>query len=122
MPNKKILLVDDDYDLRYLLKKKLISEGLECYEVSHPENAIPKAEDVQPQLILLDLNLPQMSGFGLLRAIKQKETLSHIPVVVLSVYDDEEIKQESLNLGAALYVTKAEMNDSLMHKIEGFLN
>lgn len=103
---KRILIVDDDLDLLEAIKESLKVHHFQCMTLSSPEGGVEKARHWSPHLILLDLGLPKMSGFGLLREIKKNPTLHDIPIVILSGISDEEIVREGLNLGAVGYLKK----------------
>ncbi len=121
MPHKiKILIIDDDQDLLNLLKTKLRRSNIECITATLPGEGLQKANDYVPDLVLLDLNLPKMSGFGFLREFKHRSQLSKIPVVVLTSIVDEEISEEALNLGACSYLTKACTEKELLAVIDQY--
>lgn len=104
---KKVLIIDDDPDVLDLVSERLKEHSFECYTAELPGEGLEKAMEFKPDLVLLDLMLPKMSGFGFIREFKLRSDLSHIPVVVLTALADEDIAQEAMNLGAAGYLTKA---------------
>lgn len=99
-------MIDDDPDLLATVKERLHSHNFLCSTLSSPEEVLERALHWRPHLILLDLGLPKMSGFGLLREIKNNPKLHNIPVVILSGFSDEEVVREGLELGAAGYLNK----------------
>ncbi len=104
---KKILLIDDDQDILDLVTERLRQNNFECYTAQLPSEGLEKALEFKPDLVLLDLMLPKMSGFGFMREFKMRSELANIPVVVLTALADEDIAEEAMNLGAAGYLTKA---------------
>lgn len=118
----KVLIVDDDQDLLYLLKKKLYKSDIACVTATQPSEGLDKANNQNPDLVLLDLNLPKMSGLGFLREFKHRPKLSDIPIVVLTSLADEEVCQEAMNLGAAAYLTKDCSDNELLTVIDRFAN
>ncbi len=104
---KKVLIIDDDPDILDLIVERLRESHFECYTAEFPAEGLEKALEFKPDLVLLDLMLPKMSGFGFIREFKLRSELAHIPVVVLTALADEDIAQEAMNLGAAGYLTKA---------------
>jgi two-component system phosphate regulon response regulator PhoB len=104
---KKILIVDDDSDILELLKFTLESSHFECETALSATDGLQKALTYKPNLILLDLMLPEMSGFGFMRELKNNTQYGQIPVVVLTSLADEEIASEVMDLGAVGYLSKS---------------
>lgn len=103
---KKVLIVDDDPAVVDVLKRRVEKDRFVCLTAATASDGLKKALHHKPDFILLDLMLPQMSGFGFLRELKKHPELSEVPVVVLSGLGDEEVAQESMDLGAVGYLTK----------------
>ncbi len=100
---KKLLIVDDKLELRQLLRSYLVEEGFEVYTASNGQEALFTARDHKPDLIILDLMMPEMSGFEFLRTFRRE---SDTPVIVLTARLEENDKVVGLELGADDYVTK----------------
>ncbi len=120
----KILLVEDNYEDAAVTKRVLshnklnndlvmATSGKEALAVLQNKN---KAD--LPQLILLDINLPDISGIDLLTRIKKDKNLSNIPVVILTGSNVDQDIQKSYDLGADSYLVKPISNDALMLVIE----
>lgn len=108
----RILVVDDDESLRDLLRLHLSAAG---YEVSVAEDAIEAGYGIlsnPPDLIISDVNMPHMSGFEFIAALKSDETISHIPVIFLT--SNEESDSCGKDLGAVGYLTKPVRADRLL--------
>lgn len=116
----KVLIIDDDIDLLHLLTKKLHKNDIECISATLPGEGLKKAQEYNPDLVLLDLNLPKMSGFGFLREFKHQPQLSPIPVVILTAIDDADVSQEAINLGAVTYLTKSCSDEELISAINKY--
>jgi two-component system KDP operon response regulator KdpE len=101
--NPLILIVDDEPAIRRLLRTSLSAEGYRTVEAETGADAIARARDAAPDVIVLDLGLPDMDGTDVLRTIR---AASAVPVVVLSAREDERGKVAALDLGADDYVTK----------------
>lgn len=101
-----VVLVDDSQDVHRLLRARLRSEDLELLDVYTGEEAIAAAREKHPALILLDLNMPGMDGFEVLRALKEEAATLDIPVIVLSGLQSPHDKVTAFDLGAVDYVTK----------------
>ena len=100
---KKILVVDDKLELRTLLKSYLTQEGFEVVTASDGQEALYVARHERPNLIILDLMMPEMGGYEFMRAYNRE---ADTPVVVLTAKIEENDKVLGLELGADDYVTK----------------
>lgn len=98
-----ILIVDDERPIRRFLRASLVSHGYTVIEAANGQEAISQVTARQPDLVILDLSLPDMEGMAIL---KQMREWSGIPVIILSVRDDEEQKIKALDAGADDYLTK----------------
>ncbi len=110
----KVLLVDDDATLRQTLGIALRAEGHEVLLAADGRSALQAAAEDQPDLLVLDLGLPDLSGVEVLRQLR---TWSALPVVVLSARDGSRDMVEALDLGADDYVTKPFGTDELFARI-----
>jgi len=98
-----VLIVDDDPAIRRLLRTSLGAEGYRTIEAARGAEALAAAAATPPDLVLLDLGLPDLDGIEVLRRLR---AASPVPVVVLSAREDERGKVAALDLGADDYVTK----------------
>jgi two-component system KDP operon response regulator KdpE len=110
----RILLVDDDATLRQTLSIGLRAEGHGVLLAADGRTALQAAREDQPDLMVLDLGLPDLSGVEVLRELR---TWSRLPVVVLSARDGSQDKVEALDLGADDYVTKPFGSEELLARI-----
>ena len=99
-----LLVVDDEPPIRRLLRTSLGAEGFEVIEADSAEKALTAIETRKPEIVILDLGLPDQDGLDVIRRIRRSG--SKLPIVVLSSRDDERGKVEALELGADDYVTK----------------
>jgi PAS domain S-box-containing protein len=115
----KVLVVDDDRDTRDLLQIALEQRGFSVILTSSGKRALTLARQEHPHLILLDLKLPGMDGYEVLRRLKSLPETAEIPVVVITgSLTDEELKQQKLlSLGAARFMTKPFAVDELVNEI-----
>jgi signal transduction histidine kinase/CheY-like chemotaxis protein len=111
---ERILIVDDDSAIRSMLKQYLQDRGYETEEAADAKEAIGKARSLRLDLILLDIMMPGLSGYDVLRVLKNDEITRDIPVIVVSVLED---RQRALMLGASDYVTKPVDEKELFKKI-----
>ncbi|MCK4859001.1 MAG: response regulator [Candidatus Omnitrophica bacterium] len=103
---EKILVVDDEESIVELLGYNLKKEGFKVIGALDGEKALDLAKTANPNLIILDLMLPGLHGYEVLRLLKKNMHLSHIPVVILSAKTLEEDIDKGIQLGANDYVTK----------------
>jgi two-component system phosphate regulon response regulator PhoB len=101
-----ILVVDDEDHLRRLLCDLLAREGYTTIEARDGAEAIDRVDQHAPDLILLDLNLPGLDGYGVLAKIRSRGDTKHIPVVVLTAKGDEDNEVRVLQAGADDFLTK----------------
>jgi diguanylate cyclase (GGDEF)-like protein len=102
----KVLIIDDSPDALALAKARLGKEGLDLICADGGKAGLALAASAKPDLILLDLDMPDMSGFDVCRTLKADADLCMIPVIFLSGSGGPEDKVKGLNLGAVDYVTK----------------
>ena len=119
---KKILIVEDDNFLRSLTAKRLEKEGYTVAVAVDGESALVTAQDEQPDLILLDLLLPGLDGFGVLGKLKAHNDLKKVPVIVFSNLGQKEDIEKAKLLGADQFLIKANFTlDDVMDKIKSAL-
>lgn len=102
----RILVVDDDPVILRLIEVNLDLEGFDVVTASRGEDAIVKAAKKKPDLILLDLMMPEMSGWELAERLQKQEESAGIPIVFLSARTQEDDRRRGEELGVAGYVTK----------------
>ena len=102
----KVLLVEDSEDNRQMMKRLLEMSGYEVVEAVNGEQAVQKAQNLFPDLILMDLSLPRIDGLAATRMIRAIPGLSKVPVIVVSAHDTSDFHAEALASGCNEYVTK----------------
>ncbi len=100
---KRILIVDDEDTIRRVLRATLISHGYDTREAVTGAEAVQFAIEYRPELIVLDLGLPDLSGIEVLKKIRE---WSAVPILILTAHDSEAEKVNALDLGADDYLTK----------------
>ena len=107
-PPKRILIIEDNADLAYGLRNNLEIEGYHVEVVGDGAKGLSRARAAKPDLVILDLMLPGMDGFRVLRALREESPASSngIPVLILTARGEEADKVRGLRLGADDYVTK----------------
>ncbi len=102
----KILIVDDNPKIMAIAKVHLKKEGLEVLCVESGKSALESAKQEKPDLVLLDVDMPDMSGFEVCQILKDNTELCMVPVIFLTATDDHSSRVRGLDLGAVDYVTK----------------
>ena len=123
--SKHILLVEDDPMLTELYQTKLEMEGFQVSVATDGEAGLASAKKLKPDLILLDIMLPKMNGFEVLKDLKKSKTVSAIPVIVLTNLGGEKAdsdKRLALSLGAQDFLVKMfHLPDDIVGKIKSVL-
>ena len=107
MEQKKILLVEDDPFISEMYTVKFEKAGYACEVASTGKEGLTKAKEWQPDIVLLDILIPEMDGFEVLSALKKDAAMSSIPVVMLTNLGQKEDIEKGAALGAAAYIVKA---------------
>lgn len=118
MPGKKILVVEDDRNITELLRLYLEKEGFTVYAAENGGKAVSEFERVGPDLVLLDIMLPVLDGWAVLREIRG---MSNVPVIMLTARDDSYDKVSGLEMGADDYVVKPFDMKELIARIHAVL-
>jgi len=117
----KILIVEDEDDLSELLAYNYGKEGFETVKVVDGDEAIIAVEDEQPDLVILDWMLPNVSGIEICRQIRARTETRNLPVIMLTARGDEDDRIRGLNRGADDYVTKPFSMSELMARTQALL-
>lgn len=103
---KKVLVVDDEASIREIYKKEFVDNGFDVILAADGEEGLLKAGEKTPQLILLDIMLPKMSGIDVLKSLKKNPLTKDTPVLLLTNLGEETIIKEGFTLGADGYLLK----------------
>ncbi|HLR24594.1 MAG TPA: response regulator transcription factor [Fodinibius sp.] len=117
--SKKIIIVEDEPSLVFTLEDTLESEGYEVFITEEGEKAVQIVEQEEPDLMILDLMLPGMSGFDVCKKIRTKDFT--LPIIILTARDQEIDKVTGLNIGADDYMTKPFGVKELLARIKALL-
>ena len=113
----RVLLIEDDSATAQSIELMLKSENFNVYVTDLGEEGIDLGKLYDYDIILLDLNLPDMSGIDILEKVKTNPHTKRLPVIVLTTTDDEREIQRCYDLGANVYITKPVDYDSFAHAI-----
>jgi len=106
MAGKKILIVEDEEDVMELIRYNLAKEGYDCDAAYNGQEALETAKSMLPDLVLLDLMLPEIDGLEVCRQLKSSPQTEDIPIVMVTAKSDETDIVTGLELGADDYITK----------------
>ncbi len=115
---KKILVIDDEFQITRVLKRSLGSHRYDVRTASDGESGVELFRDFNPDLLITDLSMPEMSGIEVCRAVRK---ISEVPIIVLSVKGDESTKVEALDAGADDYITKPFGMNELLARVRAAL-
>ncbi len=121
MAQETILIVDDEQDIRELVAYNLKKEGYQTLEASTGEEALRKAREQNPDLILLDLMLPGVSGLDVMKRLKADPTAKDVLVIMLTAKGEEADIVTGLELGADDYITKPFSNRVVIARIRAVI-
>jgi len=111
--------IDDDAEMGYIIRLMLKAMGFEARSFLHPREAVQlMMEGSAPDLIVLDMNMPGVTGIDVLEFIRSRDRWNHIPIIILSVESADEMVERAMNLGADGYVFKPMTMDELDEAIE----
>jgi twitching motility two-component system response regulator PilH len=117
MPVRKILIVDDSATNRHFLSEMLARHGYRCTTAQSGQEAIDKAKAEQPDLVLMDVVMPDMDGYQATRAITRDEATKNIPVILCTSKSQATDQLWGLRQGAKAYVVKPVNEKELLAKI-----
>ena len=116
-----ILYIEDNPDNRLLIRRVLNAEGYTVQEASNASSALTALETMRPDLILMDINLPDMDGYTLTAHIRALPNLGLVPIVALTANVMKGDRERSLEAGCDGYIQKPVDIDTLTQQIERFL-
>jgi DNA-binding response OmpR family regulator len=120
---KKVLLIDDEKDFCMFLKKNLeIRGGYSVLIANNGKDGVAAAVRNRPDLILLDIIMPGVSGFDVLKELKEREETTAIPVIMLTAVNKDEAKERALELYNEDYIIKPVLLSDLEAKIKDVLS
>lgn len=118
MENYRILLVDDEDDILDFLELILEEQGYSVIKASSGKDALAAAQMHHPELILLDIMMPEMDGWEVLKLLKADEEIAHIPVAMLTARTEMKDKIQGLQEGAIDYICKPFATKDLLDKLQ----
>jgi two-component system, sensor histidine kinase and response regulator len=118
----KVLHVDDEESLRFTMEMLLTEEGYEVFQAENGIEGYKMVEECQPDVILLDVNMPIMDGYELLENLQKSETMSDIPVIMNTANGKEDDIVQAFEAGAVDYITKPTRELELLARLDTHIN
>jgi two-component system response regulator AtoC/two-component system nitrogen regulation response regulator NtrX len=117
-----ILLVDDSEVSNFLMQSILEERGYSILSVSNGKDALDFLKQQQPNLIILDIMMPEMNGFGVLESVKKFEATAKIPVMILTARNNLKDQEKAISMGAADYMIKPIDIDDVVERVSRLMN
>jgi DNA-binding response OmpR family regulator len=117
----RVLLVDDEDQLRRVMKDLLERDGYKVFEAGDGAQAIEQVDIHAPDILVLDLNLPGLDGYGVITQLRSRQTTEHIPIIVLTAKGDEDNEVRVFELGADDFLSKPFRARALSARIQAVL-
>ena len=115
--SKRILAVDDELDVLLIVKTALQTEGFEVETASNGPDALKLAKETNPDLILLDVMMPGMTGFEVLKELKKHDATATTPVIMLTGVSERSKIVQAIGSGTTFYIIKPFDFEDLMEKV-----
>ncbi len=116
-----VLLVEDTEDNRQMMRHLLQMSGFNVVEATNGKEAVERAHEVDPQIILMDLSLPIIDGLAATREIRSDPEFDRVPIVAVSAHDTADFHNDALEAGCDAYVTKPINYTELEELVHRFL-
>jgi len=117
----RILVAEDERDIRELINFTLMFAGHTVTLAANGEEAVQKVAEANPELIMMDVRMPRLTGYEACRQIKAMEAWKHVPVVFLTAKGQDEEVQSGIEAGATAYILKPFSPDELTRRVAEFL-
>lgn len=114
---KKVLLIDDEPDVIEVLRLPIEAAGYQCFSATEPVSGIKLATLWHPDVIILDLNMPRMTGFEVMKELKNNASLKQIPIIAYTALAGNHLRKEALAMGAADFIEKIHGYHILLEQI-----
>jgi DNA-binding response OmpR family regulator len=118
---KRILVVDDEVYIAHILEFSLGMEGYEVITAMSGQEALTQADQESPDLIVLDILMPDMDGYEVCRRLRADERFAETPIILLTAKHGEEDRTRGLEVGASAYITKPFRPVELIDQIRSLL-
>ena len=117
----KILVIEDEFQIRLNLQMMLKAEGFDVNQAANGKEGLAKIAEAKPDLVLCDVMMPELDGFGVLEAVRGNPDNADLPFVFLTALDDRASMRRGMNLGADDFLNKPFTRDELLAAISSRL-
>ena len=121
MTVKRILVVDDEWKIRQIVVHLLKQSGYETHDTGESVNAATLAAEVRPDLVILDISMPNKDGFTVAREIRDNEATKKTPIMFMTARDEADLVDKAYDLGAVGYVEKPFSNETYLQVVSRLL-
>lgn len=118
---KKILLIDDEPELVRAVTVRFKASGYEVIPAFDGQEGIDKAQEFKPDLVLLDIVMPEMDGYEVCKRLKSNPDTKDIPILIFTAYDQRDLEQKCILAGANVIIMKPFETDELLESVNKFL-
>jgi DNA-binding response OmpR family regulator len=118
---RRVLVAEDDPGIRELIRARLTTAGYDTHTAHNGREALQRMRALKPDGLILDINMPELDGFGVLEALKAEEVLKRIPVLVLTARHGAEDVKRAVGLGAKDFLTKPFNDGQLIGRVARLL-
>lgn len=123
MENKKVLIIEDDANLRNVLVEFMQAEGIEASSASDGEEGLRMIKEFKPDLVLLDIILPKKDGYQVLGEVRADDMTKNVPIILLTNLGGLNDIEKALELGATTYLVKGDYQvKEIIEKVKEVLN
>ena len=112
-----VLAVDDSRTMRDMINLALTSEGFEVHLADDGEHGLEVLDDLDPDVIITDINMPRLDGFGFINAIRLRDDARTIPILVLTTESSADLKANARDAGATGWIVKPFAQDKLVRAL-----
>jgi putative two-component system response regulator len=120
--NKKIVFLVDDDLTNLTVGKKALSDSFKVFTMDSGEAMLEMVKNIKPDIVLLDISMPQMDGYEVLRRIREIEDLEDVPVIFLTGLNDSTEIMKGISLGPADYITKPFLTKHLLERVKAHIS
>ena len=121
--NSSLILIVDDSSVNNLLMRSILEDkGYSILAVSNGKDALKILRQKLPDLIILDIMMPELNGFGVLESVKKYESTANIPVIMLTARNNQKDQEKAITMGAADYVIKPIDIEDVIARVDRLVN